>query len=142
MSEVRAVALVFTVVMAVGALLAPASYATHGQAGVEFVVLAAITILLSVGISAAALRAFDTAGRPLAGLLAAMLFRLTMPLALVLAVASFGRAHFAVSTVLYVVPLYLAMLAAETAVVLWHVKAAGGRLTPTPHSSSTTTRSG
>jgi hypothetical protein len=98
--------------LAVAAVIAPLSYWQHGWPGVCVVVAEAATIIVSFWLAAWLMRVLLDAGRMTAGVLAATGLRMVLPLALVLVMEA-GQ-FVPASTVLYLVPLYLSMLCADT----------------------------
>lgn len=100
--------------IAVAMLSAPLASWQYGSAGGAAVALLAVAVILAVVISTWAEQLLTRLGRALAGILAAMGIRMVFPLAVALVMVVWGRSLVPAGAVLYVVPLYLAMLAAET----------------------------
>lgn len=96
-------------------LIAPISYWQHGWAGVCVVAAGAATIILSFGLAAWLMKTLFRTGQATAGVLAATGLRMILPLAMVLVIVMCGSQLVPAITVLYLVPLYLSMLCAETA---------------------------
>lgn len=102
----------------------PLAYWQYGAVGVSVVVAGAVAVIASFGSATWIVKVFSHGETSAVGVLAAAGIRMVLPLALALAlVVSHGRIAPA-GTVLYLVPLYLAMLAAETIAVARENRAA------------------
>jgi hypothetical protein len=101
-------------VLLVAALVCPLAYIQFGQSGLMVVFLGLATVSASMWLAARCARYFAASGRATTGLLSSMGVRMILPLALVLGMVTIGRGHVAPKSVLYVVPLYLAMLVVDT----------------------------
>lgn len=100
--------------MGVGLLAAPLAYSRYGGAGLGMVAAAAAVIVSAVWMAAWTEHHFTSRGQVLAGLLAPSGVRLALPLALAMTIVVWGRSYISPQVALYIVPLYLAMLLAET----------------------------
>lgn len=116
-------ATVFT--LAVAAAIAPIAYWQHGKAGLAVVAVGAVAVVLSFAMANWSPRVLSAAGRATAGVLAATGLRMVLPLALALVLA-FGQLVPA-RTVIYLVPLYLSMLGADTFLAARRPHETGGR---------------
>jgi hypothetical protein len=103
---------VLTLVVAV--LTAPISYWQYGRAGVGVVAAGAVTVIVSFALAGWLMKSLSHAGSATAGMLAATGFRMVLPLTLVLVIVIGDGQLVPVRTVIYLVPLYLSMLCAET----------------------------
>jgi hypothetical protein len=95
-------------------LLIPVSFWQYGAVGVAVVLLAAAVMQLTMAVSAWCYEALCLAGRALAAILSAMGIRMILPLMLALILVAWARPSVPAGAILYIVPLYLAMLVAET----------------------------
>jgi len=95
-------------------LLIPVSYWQYGAVGVAVVMAAAVAMQLTMTVSAWSFEAFCLAGHTLAAILSAMGIRMILPLILAILLVTFARSWVPAGAVLYIVPLYLAMLLTET----------------------------
>lgn len=118
------------------ALLAPIAYAQFGVQGVVVIASFALAIAFSVLISAWGASKVAQRNPLLASLFASSGVRMVAPLVLVLIVVLTNGRLAPVATAYYVVPLYLAMLAADAAVWIRESKKAGSATPkPTPEPS-------
>ena len=106
------------VMIGVAVLLSPLARWQFGWKGVGAVAVFAVAMLGSLWISAASADALERTGRPTAALLVGSAVRLVVPLILALAVALQRDLLISLTCVIYMVPMYLAMLAVET-VLQW-----------------------
>jgi hypothetical protein len=101
-------------------LMVPIAYSRHDVAGISVVAAAALVIALPAWFAAWLERSLVANGHILAGLLAPSAVRMLLPLAFALVMLTWGRAYVSPQAVLYIVPLYLAMLVVETGVAIQH----------------------
>jgi hypothetical protein len=95
-------------------MLAPVAYWQFSSAGLVVVGAAVLTMLVAVVLSNALERLLVNSGQAMAGLLAAMSVRMSLPLTFVLAVAVWDHPQAPASSAMYIAPLYFVMLVAET----------------------------
>jgi hypothetical protein len=105
-------------VILVAAALAPIAYYQLGGIGIAVVGAATGTILLSVIQSVAVERYFARIGQPAAMVLAPMFARMIIPLAFVVAIVAWDNPNVPTWSAMYIAPLYLVMLVAETVFAL------------------------
>jgi hypothetical protein len=101
-------------ILLVAAVVGPIAYWQYGTSGAIVVSLAAATMLLSMLLADWAARRFAQSDRAAMGLLAGTAIRMILPLAFVLAVVVLGRGRVERHLVLYILPLYFAMLLSDT----------------------------
>ena len=103
------------VTLAAAVLLVPLAGWQFGAIGAAVVAVLAVTVVVSEWLSAWCSERFTRANRTAASLLAASGIRMALPLAAVLVIVVRFRESVPVESVLYVVPLYLAMLLTDVA---------------------------
>jgi hypothetical protein len=122
--------------LCLAAILAPIAYAQFGIQGVVVIASFALAIAVSVLVSAWGASKVAQKNPLLASLFASSGVRMVAPLVLVLIVVLTGGRLAPIETAYYVVPLYLAMLAADAAVWIRESKRSGSATPkPAPESS-------
>jgi hypothetical protein len=123
MKTPRRAALVVVVTFGTALLLAPIAFLLFGISGAVIVAVFAAAIVSSLWLSEICASAFMPTANATAAMLTASVVRLFLPLFTALAVAIFARAVVPISAVVYVVPLYLSALVADTIQQLRNVAA-------------------
>ena len=95
-------------------LLAPIAWWQYGPVGIGIISIFAGAMLASLWISAKCAAALFRAGQSTAGLLVGSAVRMLVPLALALVLAIQRDQYLPLRSVVYMVPLYLTMLLADT----------------------------
>jgi hypothetical protein len=101
-------------------LMVPIAAWRHGVAGIAVVAAAALATTLAGWLAAWLERNLAAGGHTLAGLLAPSGVRMILPLAFALVIATWGQTYVSPQVLLFIVPLYLAMLVVETTVAIQH----------------------
>jgi hypothetical protein len=102
------------VILVVALLVGSIAYLQYGASGLFVVSVGTATVLASMWIATWCAKWFAGADRMAAGLLAGTGVRMLLPLAAVLGLVTLGREHIEARSVLYIVPIYFAMLIVDT----------------------------
>jgi hypothetical protein len=108
-------------ILVVGMIMGPLASLQYGNSGWIVVAIGAATMCVSMWLSAWCTLRFtqnDTA----MGLFAGTAVRMLLPLAMILAVVMFGRPYVEPRSVLYIVPLYFAMVVADAVSAVHRLK--------------------
>lgn len=120
------------IVLIVAVVVSPVAWLQYRSSGVIVISLAALAVVASIWLAASCTWWFSRDGRSSAGLLAGTGIRMLLPLGLVLALVTIGRGHIEPGSVLYVVPLYFAMLIADTVSAVRRPRAEHNRMISKP----------
>lgn len=102
------------VTLAVSVVVAPIAFWQYGGAGLTVVAAGLATIVVSFAVAGWAVKILSARGATASGVLAATGLRMVLPLCLALALVVGETPTLPARAVLYLVPLYLVMLCADT----------------------------